>query len=528
MQLRFALLALGLLGGSAYARDVMIDGTVYEERDGRAGRSADEPGLAGIAVSNGEQIVRTDAQGRYRLPVRDGQTVFVIKPGDRRFVPAADGLPGFWRHYAPLGSVTHKYQGITSTGSSTQGWDFALTPRADAGGNGFDMLVFADSQTASLTDVGYYQRDIVAPLVGKTSARLGTTLGDIVNDDLSLYPALNKVTTQLGVPWFHVPGNHDLNIDAGDDLQSLDSWRAVYGPDTYAVEEANASFVFLDDVIYIPGGKPAYVGGLREDQFVFLQHYLAQVPRGRLLVLGMHIPLFDAAPGQETFRHADRSRLFALLKDFPHVLVLSAHSHTQRQIDHGANEGWHGERPLHEYNVGAACGAFWSGVKDADGIPDATMSDGTPNGYAVLNVAPDGNYTLAYHAARAVDDAQLLLHAPKVLRQGAYPAWGIYANVFMGQDDTRVEMRIDNGAWQSMKRQERADPRLLAENVRDDSADRLRGYDRSPEATPSTHLWRGVLPTTLELGEHRVDVRAHLPTGQYSAHTVYRLQRADP
>ncbi len=248
----------------------------------------------------------------------------------------------------------------------------------------------------------------------------------------------------------------------------------------------------------------------------------------RLLVLGMHIPLFDAAPGQETFRHADRSRLFALLKEFPHALLLSGHSHTQRQVDHGADEGWQGARPLHEYNVGAVCGAFWSGAKDAAGIPDATMSDGTPNGYAVLQVAPSGDYTLAYHAARAADDAQLLLYAPKVLRQGAYAAWGIYANVFMGQDGTVVEMRIDNGPWQPMTRVERADPRLLAENVRDDAAEQLRGYDRSPEATPSTHLWRGALPTTLSIGKHTVEVRAWLPNGQYNARKVYRLQRADP
>ncbi|WP_301928733.1 metallophosphoesterase N-terminal domain-containing protein, partial [Xanthomonas fragariae] len=307
MQLRFALLALGLLAGSARARDAVVNGIVYEERDGRAGRSADEPGIADVTVSNGEQLVRTDAQGRYRLPVRDGQTVFVIKPGDRSFVPAADGLPGFWRHYAPSGSPKRNYRGIAATGRNTHHWDFALTVRASAAADGFQMLVFADSQPASLTDVGYYQRDIVAPIIGKTSAKLGTTLGDVVSNDLSLYPTLNKVTAQLGVPWFHVPGNHDLNFDAGDDAHSLDSWRAIYGPDTYAVEEANASFVFLDDVIYKPGGKPAYVGGLREDQFVFLQAYLAQLPRDRLLVLGMHIPLFDAAPGQETFRHADRS-----------------------------------------------------------------------------------------------------------------------------------------------------------------------------------------------------------------------------
>lgn len=115
-----------------------------------------------------------------------------------------------------------------------------------------------------------------------------------------------------------------------------------------------------------------------------------------------------------------------------------------------------------------------------------------------------------------------------MLRQGAYAAWGVYANVFMGDAQTPVEMRIDGGAWQPMKRVERPDPRVLAENTRDDVAEQLRGYDRSPEATPSTHLWRGALPTTLEVGAHTVEVRATLPTGVQSARTTYRLERATP
>ncbi|MDT9121621.1 calcineurin-like phosphoesterase C-terminal domain-containing protein, partial [Escherichia coli] len=78
--------------------------------------------------------------------------------------------------------------------------------------------------------------------------------------------------------------------------------------------------------------------------------------------------------------------------------------------------------PLHEYNVGAACGAFWSGVKDAQGIPDTTMSDGTPNGYGLLNVQPQGRYSVEYRVARAPEDMQIALHAPRVLRHGAYPA----------------------------------------------------------------------------------------------------------
>jgi hypothetical protein len=52
----------------------------------------------------------------------------------------------------------------------------------------------------------------------------------------------------------------------------------------------------------------------------------------------------------------------------------------------------------------------------------------------------------------------------------------------------------------------------------------LRGFDRSPEATPSTHLWRGALPTKLEAGTHKVEVRAFDTwRGETRAMTTYRL-----
>jgi hypothetical protein len=73
------------------------------------------------------------------------------------------------------------------------------------------------------------------------------------------------------------------------------------------------------------------------------------------------------------------------------------------------------------------------------------------------------------------------------------------------------------------------DPALLAENMRDDLADGLRGYDRSPEAEPSPHLWRGALPTKLGVGEHRIEVRAFDRwRGEVRASTHYRLADADP
>ena len=69
----------------------------------------------------------------------------------------------------------------------------------------------------------------------------------------------------------------------------------------------------------------------------------------------------------------------------------------------------------------------------------------------------------------------------------------------------------------------------VLENMRDDVADALRGYDRSPEAEASPHLWRGALPTDLPEGEHAVEVRAFDRwRGERSARTSYRLQLAEP
>ena len=403
-----------------------------------------------------------------------------------------------------------------------------LFAQARAGEDGLRVLVFGDPQVKSAREVDYYRRDIVEPLRGRHGAQLGITLGDVVDDVPALHPVVKAETARLGIPWLYAPGNHDVDPDATDDAGSLRSFNREIGPDTFIRETRLANFVVLDDVIALPGRKPAYIGGFREDQFLLLEARLPKLRKDRLLVLAMHIPLFEEA-GKDSFRDEDRARLFALLQPFPHVLVLSAHSHAQRHVFHDADDGWQGATPLHEYNVGAACGSYWSGVEDAAGIPDAMMADGTPNGYAVLTVKPGGDYALAWHNARDASDSQIGLHAPKVLRRGAYPAWGVFANVYMGMDDTRVEYRVDDGEWMPMKQVLQPDPALLVENMRDDLAEALRGYDRSPEAEPSPHLWRAALPTKLEAGEHRIEVRAFDRwRGEVRASTTYRLEEAGP
>ena len=526
--LLLSLLASGLAQANATGPHALVcKGSVFIDRDNDGIRDKREKGLAGVAVSDGQSIVRSDQLGRYVLAAKPARSVFMIKPAEYVAAIRADGLPDTWVNLQPDAGPKLRYGGVPQ--SATAGCrDFALRAAPKATPEALEVLVFGDPQLKSMVDADYYARDIVAPLQGKPAARLGISLGDLVSDDLSLFPALKAIDARMGLPWLHAPGNHDIDFDAPRDEHSLDSFRHAFGPDTYAWEEAQANFIVLDDVIYLPGQQPQYIGGLRESQFAFLAAYLATAAKERLLVLSMHIHLYDAVPGVETFRKADRERLFELLKPFPNVLVLSAHSHKQLHFFHDAATGWQGAKPLHEYNVGATCGTYWTGVKDAEGIPASTMNDGTPNGYARLRIE-NGKAGLRWFVARAPHDVQINLHGPKVLRRGEWPGIGLYANVFMGHAGTLVEMRIDDGPWKPMKRVLQADPAMLEQNLLDDAADQLRGYDRAPEAVPSTHLWRSPLPTDLAPGPHKVLVRAVLDGhGETRAETSYRLDVATP
>src|SRR3546814_19044721 len=71
-------------------------GTVFEDGNGNGVRDAGEAGIAGVAVSDVRQVVRTDAQGRYALPVPAGPTIFVLHLGGWPATGGADGPPAFW------------------------------------------------------------------------------------------------------------------------------------------------------------------------------------------------------------------------------------------------------------------------------------------------------------------------------------------------------------------------------------------------------------------------------------------------
>lgn len=58
-------------------------------------------GLAGVSVSNSRDVVQTDADGRYSLPVDDDCIVFVVKPTGYRTIMDKDHLSRFYYIHKP-------------------------------------------------------------------------------------------------------------------------------------------------------------------------------------------------------------------------------------------------------------------------------------------------------------------------------------------------------------------------------------------------------------------------------------------
>lgn len=512
-----------LLLSSLTAIAETADGRVFLDANANGKRDSGEVGIAGVKVSNGREVAISDTQGRYRIAIENGDTLFIIKPAAYALPQAKNGLPQFWRHHFPKGTPALKYGAMPR--SDARKTDFALLP-AQQTDTTFEVLALTDTQVNDAREVGFFDRSIVDPILRQPAARLGVIMGDIANDAPSQYPALIASLARVKLPWLIAPGNHDVDPDAATEAATTLAFRRHFGPDSYAFEEPGTAFIVLDDVIFTPQENPRYFGGLREDQFRFLETYFATLTPQTRVVVAFHIPLF--AIGADFFREADRLRLFALLEKFHDPLILSGHTHSQRHVLHDESDGWHGEKPLHEYNVGAACGGYWSGLEDASGQPDARMEDGTPNGFARLHFTPE-KITTRYYASRGRDELRIGLASPGTVRRFAYPAYSLYANLYSGDVNATLEVRIDGDEWQPMQRIDAVDWELFALNIDDARSADLRSHNRAVVPSITPHIWHLRVPTTLAAGEHSLEVRAlSRVEGEVRARTTYTLQDWSP
>jgi hypothetical protein len=489
-------------------------GTVYHDANRNQKRDAGEKGIPKISVSNGTEITETDDQGRWQLPSSDDVIFFVLKPTGW-MTPLNDHLlPQFHYIHKPNGSPPSRYAGTKPTGPLPKSIDFPLHKQKEPAK--FRTIFFGDPQPRNQTEIDYIANDVVAELIG-TDAMFGVTLGDIMFDDLNLFGSLNGSIALIGIPWFNVIGNHDLNFEAKEDHLSDETFERVYGPPYFSFDYGKVHFIVLDNVEWFHDAtrkRNAYRGGFGERQLTFVKNDLKRVPEEKLVVLMMHIPLTGTK---------DRQGLYRLIENRPYTLSISGHTHRQTHMFIGKEDGWQGKEPHHHIVNVTVSGSWWKGAKDERGIPHATMSDGAPNGYSIITF--DGQKaTFDFKAARFPASHQLRIHAPIAIKETDAKRTQVYVNVFSGSKKSTVKLRVGNRKWFDLKKVSEVDPHYLA--LRDAEIKSKSGGKPMGGGSPSDHLWKGSLPLNLPIGIHLLEaITKDMYGREFKATRVMRIEK---
>ena len=390
------------------------------------------------------------------------------------------------------------------------------------------VALVGDPQVDDPTEMGYARRSVYRELRGRRDLDMCIFLGDLVNDNMSLLPESVGVVDSLPYQCFMVPGNHDRDVYHGPKSsmyrqRDLSTWRKAVGYVDTSFVRGNVRFVLMNNVRPSDSGMTDYVGGFTDRQ----KHWLDSVlnrgvgeTRGRkpsrvcgtpaLTILATHIP-FSQMKGRDS--------VLALIPDISRLLFVSGHTHFVSRND-----------SIPELIAGAACGSWWRGVRDSDGIPYALQSCGAPRGYFIADIHRDGTYDLSYKCIGRPASEQLSAWA--VPNDSTGRSYRLYINVFGGSSDGVVRISGLGRKTYSCERSLMAAPEV--EQVIRLNASRSRDYRKSHRdefiplrRKPSPHLWQttdlisGPLPAHVNIiyRDAHMRIRQRVPLSVYADDT---------
>ncbi|MEM9285015.1 MAG: calcineurin-like phosphoesterase family protein [Pseudomonadota bacterium] len=404
-------------------------GTVFLDRNRNGTQDAAEPGLAHVKVSNGREVVLTDADGRYALPKRTDMAVFVIQPSGYQVPHNQNWVPQFAYQHKPNGSPKElRFGGLAPTGPLPAAINFPLIETGPS--RSFNCTILGDTQTYANQEIGYFRDSTIDDLLDRDApADCALAVGDVMGDDLGLIPRMAEIIGTLKTPQWWIHGNHDYDFDADVDEDSADSWRTLWGPSYYAFEIGDVLFIALDNVVYpctakdaerrgrdfcVTGDEKRYNARITPDQMAFVENLLALTPRDKRIVFTHHIPFVSFVDMDAAAHQTDNvTDLYALVGDRP-ALSLSGHTHTVENMAPGDSfAGWQEQvdvagLPFRHIIVGAGSGAWYNGDFDMHGVPMALQRLGAPKGW--LDLSFDGtDYTETYHGANVGRERRMWL-----------------------------------------------------------------------------------------------------------------------
>lgn len=362
---------------TAGAQRTTVTGRIYCARDNAP--------LAGVAVSDGEQVVLSDARGNYKLTgrLRDS-LVFVSVPSGYK-APAKGVVPQFFA----------RVSGKNPTA------DFALERLPD--GTKWRVVVCNDIHLANRPekgDIAQFRAGFAAdmqrlePLPGTETCIVA--LGDMTTDKWWYknrfgLPEYLREMERIGLPVFHCMGNHDHDIRGGaTDRSRAGAYRRLFGPTDYSFNPGGTHWVVTDNIdSYGPldeNGEADY-RQIREkftpEQLEWLKRDLAVVSKNTPVVFCTHAPLHRYT-GVDALKEGCGREVVRLLSRFREVLILTGHTHLNYNVQVTPR--------MLEHNNVSTSGSAW----ETAGVCGVNLTrDGTPAGYLQCDIA-DGRISWHY------------------------------------------------------------------------------------------------------------------------------------
>ncbi len=244
---------------------------------------------AGIAVSDGLDIVFTDAKGRYKLPNKKGDApfVFVVQPND----------------VAKSSTVFYRMPFQLETGQKRV--DFALSPAA--ANQSLTKARFVQITDIHTTDAAREQlqkRGLEEIYKLGVPADFIIATGDVVEkgSQTEQFAEYLEGISDSAIPYFNATGNHD--VDKTPD--AVTNYRRFVGPDYYSFDEGGVHFVVANSVT------------ASDRQSAWFEKDLAMLGKNKPVVVFQHYP-----PTSEELRRFDKLNVHS---------VFTGHWHSERVV----------------------------------------------------------------------------------------------------------------------------------------------------------------------------------------------------
>ena len=393
----FAIVALLFMSTTpAFAAKKSITGTV----------TCDGKGVAGVVVTDGINMTKTDEKGVYALPtkVKDPHCQFVhISIPSGYEVERVGNAPQFYKRVDPK--------------AKKQSFNFKLT-KVDQ--SVYSVLAVADhhltdvyAKRADHTGVKKYKEEVV-PFMREYAAQCGhpvymVALGDMTQT--STRPGWKgrekgysfsdyMADTKVDFPIFNAIGNHDHNHAPKGEVfndetvyLSRADFNRELGPEYYSFTLGREHYVVIDNTFVItkdsgptndPNATKGYWYRLDTYQHNWLAQDIAALDKSKIdrIVVLAHCGLFGYAGKKQQM---DLEKVLDYFKGYE-VVALIGHHHS----DHTIKKKWN-DKPLYQFYHTSGAGTAWYTYDNCEGSPASIVDYKFQNGKFTRTTIPYGD-----------------------------------------------------------------------------------------------------------------------------------------